>query len=210
MADIVVTVKGALVVGRLTKRLLDRLHETTATARLREATEIEQRQWRVRRDQQVEERLTRLEAAASDVVEFEAKLAAMLDDRQFLRVQANVEYEAIREATTERQEMLAQAAAGLSDPNMAINLKARLERIIRSLDPEDIAALRDIARLPDIFMPVIRDERPVSFYALIAAGCLVADAGEWDVKGEMTPLGEKVLAVFETGESEPKAGASDA
>jgi hypothetical protein len=171
--------------------------------------EIEQRSWRAARDAEVAARLDALEVAAEDRVSFEERLVSMVSDAQFVRLQANVEYEALREATDERRRMLAYAAAGLADPSMPLTLKARIERTLRGLDPIDVVTLRRIVRFAPLSNSIER-EHPISFAALISAGCIQSqDSDRWEVgnKTKSTQLGLEVVRVL--GEYEP-TGEQDA
>lgn len=201
--------KGAITLARAARLVLRKLNETSPSGRIREAMEIEQRSWRAARDAEVAARLDALEVAAEDRVSFEERLVSMVSDAQFVRLQANVEYEALREATDERRRMLAYAAAGLADPSMPLTLKARIERTLRGLDPIDVVTLRRIVRFAPLSNSIER-EHPISFAALISAGCIQSqDSDRWEVgnKTKSTQLGLEVVRVL--GEYEP-TGEQDA
>jgi hypothetical protein len=149
MVEPVTLVKGLVTACSTALAVRKKLEEIGPTARLREAAEIEQRSWRVKRDAEVEARLAELERSATDQDAFRTTVADMINDRQFLKVHANLEWEALRESLDERREMLAYAAAGLSDPGVPINVKARIERTLRELDPEHIELLARLERQKD-------------------------------------------------------------
>jgi hypothetical protein len=142
--------------------------------------------------------LSRRETDAPDSDAFCAAVAAMVEDRQFAKLHMNLQFEAIREATYERKRMLAHLAAGLTDPGMSINLKARLERISRSLDPEDVLLLRDIALNPSTAATKHLEGSATSFYALASAGCISESQGPWGPNAVVTSLGLSVLSVLES------------
>lgn len=209
MADLIASVKGAGLVARAAKVIIDKLGETAPNARLREAWEVEQRSWRAQREAAIEVRVARLEALAEGDPTFAGRAAAMADDHQFRRLQANVEYEALREATDERRRMLAYAAAGLCDPSMPLNLKARIERTLRGLDPIDVATLRRITFLGVLESGATEQDQPISVAALLAAGCIRGrDGGDWDSSShvEATALGTEVLKVLSDYSHESETG----
>jgi len=135
--------KLALTVGKLVVAKLRELEEGN-TLRLQEHWAVERRSWRALRDFEVERRLTALEAVAQDREAFRAAVDSMASDCQFVRLHMNLEFEAVREALEDRKRLLAYAAAGLSDPDLSIEEKARLERVLRGLDVRDIFFLREI------------------------------------------------------------------
>jgi hypothetical protein len=75
-------------VARLALLVKKKLEESGKTARLRDAVEVEQRSWGASRDAKVEELLA---ATASSVEELAAQIAEMLSDRQFMRLQRNMD-----------------------------------------------------------------------------------------------------------------------
>jgi len=77
--------------------------------------------------------------------DLESKLATVLEDRQFGRIYLNFGFEAAREAIDERRRMLAHAAAGILDPDLPVERKARVERTLRELDPVDVRTLYGVA-----------------------------------------------------------------
>jgi hypothetical protein len=169
MTDPVVAVGTLAKVSKAVLAVTEKLREIEArnTSRLEEAWQIEQRSYRARRDQEMETKLAALEAKSVSVERFAARVCEMVEDHQFLKLQANLEYEALRETTDERREMLAYAAAGLSDPGMPINDKARVERVLRQLDGDDVIHLFDVARGK---RAGTREQLDVDI--LVAAGCV--------------------------------------
>ena len=84
---------------------------------------------------------------AQRVSGLEEKLDALTGDLQLQRVFRNFAYEASREAIAERRRLLAHASVGvLLDPDFTIAQKARIERTMRELDPDDVKLLEKIAR----------------------------------------------------------------
>jgi hypothetical protein len=78
--------------------------------------------------------------------ELESKLDHTFDDPQVERVFRNFTFEAAREAVDERRRMLAHAAlADVLDLRLTISQKARVERVIRELDPDDVRRLSQVA-----------------------------------------------------------------
>lgn len=73
-------------------------------------------------------------------------LAETREDVQLLRVWRNFTWEAQREAIDERGKMLAAAMLGTLDSNMSVEVKARVERTLRELDPDDVRCLWGIYR----------------------------------------------------------------
>jgi hypothetical protein len=76
----------------------------------------------------------------------EQELAEQLLDEQHQRVVRNIELEAFRESMDERTKMLAYAEAGCIDTSLTIAQKARAERAMRELDPDEIIGLYAMAR----------------------------------------------------------------
>src|SRR5689334_5182 len=56
--------------------------------------------------------------------------------------------QATRSAGTERRRLMAQAAAGVYDPELSIEMKSRAERALEQIEPSDVLALRGLAE-PD-------------------------------------------------------------
>lgn len=189
------------------------------TARMEEMWEIERRTWQAQRLAATERRLQALEDATSDKALFEQQLEEMLSDHQFHKLQANVEYDAVRESTDGRRVLLAYLAAGLSDPNLSINEKARLQRTIHGLDSADVLLLDRLDRIddrsfvPDPKKPTSADdqlrshllrirymaaqEEPIARDVLVSAGCLYADFQDFGgPSANVTRLGAQLLKVL--------------
>jgi hypothetical protein len=233
MADPLTTAKTILSLGKLALSVNERLKQSGATARMREAMEIDHRSYQARREVEVNAKFAHLESRAANLEELSQQVGQMIADRQFLKVQANLEWEAARESLDERRGMLACAAAGLSDPQMSINEKARIERVLRQLDPEDVRLLHSLHHLDDTsFAPNPRDktdpeeqrkwhnarqrvlaaqEKPMSQTALVAAGCMFIDFSSWGgATGHITALGERLLLVLSSFVESTKEAATDA
>jgi hypothetical protein len=135
--------KAALAGGKLAIAVKQKLEAISNTAKLLEAMAVDARSWRAGRDIQVEQRLEALVAAAKDQQAFCERVVAMFDDLQFQRLHLSLEFEALREATDTRREMLKYAAAGLSDPDLSLDDKARAERALRQLDEVDVLRLAE-------------------------------------------------------------------
>lgn len=99
-----------------------------------------------------------LESTAANAAETGRRLAELVEDPEFVRVQNNYGYEACREAINERRRMLAFASAGSVNLELSIAQLARVERTVRELDPTDILALQQVARIADPPRPA-RDDR---------------------------------------------------
>jgi hypothetical protein len=95
---------------------------------------------------------------------------------EFQRVFRNFAYEASREAIAERRRLLAHASAGVLDPFFTIAQKARIERTMRELDPEDVRLLQKVAcaasedGLEAAYIAL--HQGGVSTATLIASGCV--------------------------------------
>lgn len=142
----------------------------------------------------------------------DSKLEQVLQDGQLVRLYDNFGYEAAREAIDERRRMLAYAAAGIVDPELTVEQKARVERTLRELDPVDVRMLYGLDLLPArILAPDIhdalrkRDLAAPSADVLLASGCVRIDVHETmdidDTRGvghsaAITPLGKNVLQVL--------------
>jgi hypothetical protein len=181
--------------GRAAKAAYDWYVEPTNNRLMREAGE----QFESMRQVATIVYLTKREAEAKDQEAFRASVRAMLDDHQFARLQGSLKFEAARESTDERLEMLAYAGAGLADPDVPINEKARIERTIRQLDGEDVLFLHELRQFNDpgfVYKPedsqseekqrswhnaqkrlLHAQRKPMSRVALTVAGCVSEDAG---------------------------------
>jgi hypothetical protein len=169
--------------------------------RLREAWEHERRDHVVRKLYWLEQIVADLQ---SRIDSFAEQVEAQTDDPQLHRVWDNFVYEAIREATNDRREMLEAADAGTVDPRLSVHRKARVERTLRQLDPEDVRALYGIDR-----MVAPKRERYETWKRLpngdilVAAGCLRMNpealagfGGTGTPVPEIAPLGSDVLKVM--------------
>jgi len=103
------------------------------------------------------------------------KIDNIAEDPQLLRLLDNFGYEASRETIDERRRLLAHAAAGAMMPELTIAQKARVERVLRELDPEDVVALHRIRSAADA---VLRHKEwstsGASADALVGSGCVRA------------------------------------
>lgn len=208
--------KGAVAAFKAAVMVKAKLAEFGPTARIEEAWGVEQRSWRAERDAHVETRLARLEGQRP---ELERAVAAMVEDRQFARLQEGFANEADREITDDRRRLLAYVAAGLTDPSLSINDKARVQRAVRDLDAEDVLLLHEVDTLTDpSFQPdpnnnspapsqldyhlggLRRDlveQRPFSQLALLGTMCIVLDGEAWGpAVVKVTPLGALLLSVL--------------
>lgn len=146
-----------------------------------------------------------------------SELEALAMDPQFERVLGNYQFEASREAMDERRRMLALAYAGSLHPGMTVAQLARVERVIRELDPEDVKVLAAVRR---INAPPLNEERVfedgeqalhderiqllkesgASGAALVASACVAINdpVSTWAMQSScvITPIGEWVLAVM--------------
>lgn len=97
-----------------------------------------------------------LRAQASQSAELYGRtkdLAARLDDPAYLRAVEILEREAALEPTPERRRMLAFAAAGWSNLALSPAQLSRVLRVVRELDPSDVALLKVLAELGDQTRP---------------------------------------------------------
>lgn len=124
-----------------------REHMNRPTHDMLKALAISENESRLQAETEVAKRLEELERQASNVNSFRERITAMVEDMQFFRVYANLRYETIREAMNDRRKMLSVAAGGLIDPDVPITQKARAERTLRLLDPDDVFLLRRLARV---------------------------------------------------------------
>ncbi len=175
-------------------------------ARLRDAWELERRDHVVRKLFWLEETVVDLGARIADLG---SKIDVQADDPQLYRVWDNFVYESIREAIAERREMLAAADAGIVDPTLTIEQKARVERTLRQLDPADVRALFGFELIGNAGGHRERDEvyqlwkRMPNGDVLVSSGCLrlnpeplAGAGGAGKPIPEVTPLGRNVLRVL--------------
>lgn len=88
---------------------------------------------------------------AAKVENLEARITEQAEDPQLYRVVGNYTYEAAKEALDERLKMLSAAAAGNVDPTLTIAQKARVERTVRELNPEEVSVLWGLHRTEGVF-----------------------------------------------------------
>jgi len=113
---------------------------TSNTEAIQTAYACAKEDWGLERDRLMVERLERLE----DTEENRARLDEMFTD-EFFFLQENYRIEAFRAARRARRRMLAYAAAGSVDLNLAFTDSTRVERALRSLEPEDMMVLAKLA-----------------------------------------------------------------
>jgi hypothetical protein len=145
------------------------------------------------------------------VDELDSRLAKVFEDPQFGRIFTNFTFEAAREAIDERRKMLAHAAVGIVDPDIAIERKARVERTLRVLDPTDVLVLHGLTQVPGYLgvkesaaarMKFVKTQP--SMDVLLSAGCLRLDinGGGFGVGASagisLTQLGEDILLSLRT------------
>lgn len=153
---------------RFCKPYFTRADERLADARRREFERnvVAALQWNIK------ELLERVE-------DLEGKLQTQASDEQYVMVCRNLGFEADREAIDERRRMLEHAAAGLIDPRISIEDKARVERKLRELDPIDVRTLYGISRVVGPRAERLRHEVWASSgmpgEVLLSAGCLRED-----------------------------------
>lgn len=133
-----------------------------------------------------------LEGRIDDV---EEGVNQMLARAEILCLCENLEHEAKREVLQERRRMLAHAQAGLFDPRMSLERKARVERTLRELDSDDVRVLHGLD-----LVPTALDEHGVrtsllnsstSRDVLRASGCLrFITPGGYDAGNEMTRISD--------------------
>lgn len=210
------TIGGKLVtLGKAAKRAIDWYKENPANRRMREAGEL----FDTVREVASAEYLSRREAEARDQEAFRTAVEVMLADHQFARLQGVLEFEAAREATDERLELLGYAAAGLANPDLTINEKARIERALRQLDGDDVLFLDELDRFDDptfTYDPangnpeekqrlrhnakgrlLKAQDKQLSRVALTVAGCIAEDNGSWGGPSlAVTPLATQMLLVL--------------
>ncbi|WP_437304800.1 hypothetical protein [Sorangium sp. So ce388] len=102
-------------------------------------------QWSAELKAAVPQAVAYLESRVDDL---DARIAELSSDPQLRRVYTNFNFEAHREAIDERRRMLAHAAAGLINPEITVERKARVERTLRALDPADILMLHGANLVP--------------------------------------------------------------
>lgn len=130
------------------KALLARINDV-ATSRLNEATEISRRDFAAKRFREMQDVIARFEAYSGVL----ARVAEQVDTDEFRALQANLEYEAMRSVLPERRDMLACASGALLRPDWPIEKKARVERTLRDLDPQDVRVLYAVHRAVGKVLP---------------------------------------------------------
>lgn len=125
-----------------------------------------------------ESRLCRLEVQYRELQDSVVRLRDSPDDQE-VRLLFNLRWEAAREATDERKEMLAAAAAAMMVSRASVEDRARVERTLRQLDPIDVRVLHGIDRITgrnarERYKRSMTQERRS---VLQAAGCVDIDYG---------------------------------
>ena len=155
-----------------------------------------------------------LKAAAAEALPYlrlkladlDAQVEQLEADSQTVRIYRNLGFEALREAIDERRKMLAHAAAGILDPEMPVERKARVERRLRELDPVDVRTLYGLSlmlRALDAKEAAKILFRESSGDVLVASGCVRLEtsgnggAGSGiSIKPLITELGHDLLLVL--------------
>ncbi len=112
---------------------LKKLDPTPAFIAKRDKISIE---WWAEVVQQVQEHERRLNALEREVLH-----RRLTEDHEAIGILANYVQQAHSEPLDERRRMLAFAAAGLANVHLGIGELARVQRILRELDPDDVVAL---------------------------------------------------------------------
>ncbi|WP_437653341.1 hypothetical protein [Sorangium sp. So ce1182] len=129
----------------------------------------------------------------------EAKINKLGEDPQLFRLLDNFGYEASREAINERRRLLAHAAAGAMNPDLTIAQKARVERVLRELDPDDVILLHKINAMSDAsarYEALVASE--ASGDSLSGSGCIRTyspEAYDAVTVAHVTTLGSWVLTM---------------
>lgn len=159
---------------------------------LKALTEKTTRDFIVKRDQLMDDwwselvQLVRDLEARMSAVEQEQEVAR-LDDHEALGVLVNFIDDAYREPLDERRRMLAHAASGIANLKLSIGEYARVWRVIRELDPEDVLVLYGLFLVPHR-QPKAEDAKSrgnlvytlwekTHAEALLASGCLLVRTG---------------------------------
>ncbi|MGK3966350.1 hypothetical protein WMF38_19465 [Sorangium sp. So ce118] len=154
------------------------------------------REWIAELHQALHELLPEWEGRFS---ELEIKLDKIAEDPQLFRLLDGFGYEASREAINERRRLLAHAAAGAMSPELTIGQKARVERTLRELDPDDVILLCNINSMTDAGARYTALEASgASGDMLIGSGCIRTYIPEvWDAVtvAHATTLGSWVLTM---------------
>jgi hypothetical protein len=144
-----------------------------------------------------------LESKFGDI---DARIGELFADTQTARLYGNIGLEAEREAIDERRRMLVHAAAGILDPEIPIERKARVERRLRELEPVDVRTLFGMATLLRASEPL----DPTKFLfstgsgdVLVTSGCVRVTTSGGDGAGRgvdstvsLTELGRDILVVL--------------
>lgn len=140
--------------------------------------------------------------------DLDSRLAAVYEDPQFGRIFTNFTFEAAREAIDERRRMLAHAAVGITDPDVSVERKARVERTLRALDPIDVLTLYAASRIPggiDALAPMAKFlYNSPSGDILASCGCvrIEPDGGGAgmgvSIRAQITQVGDDVLIALRT------------
>lgn len=161
--------------------------------------------------------VTTLSAHGRRLEEIKQIAQQLLDDRPTLTVLGNLGFEAAREALPERRTMLAAAVGGILRPEFDTQRRARLERKLRELDPEDVRHLYGISLVPRPQMTDFPNQpgatedhhamarleyagkHPQQLEILVSSGCAERHGlGNYTGEGlSLTSIGANVLAVVE-------------
>jgi hypothetical protein len=126
-----------------------RFYATRNTRALLEADQAMMDEWALQHRQAAAEQGRMLRAAKTDLASLNQRLDELTSDPGFTRVCKNYGYEACREAIDERRRMLAFAAAGSANVDLTIAQLARVERVVREVDPPDVFLLAALKAMPE-------------------------------------------------------------
>ncbi len=222
MIETLVTARKALVTATKLLGLIDRYSKRNTESFLAARDEIF-RDWVVELANAMSSVVEHLQSTGYRLDEIEARAELP----ELCRILDNYAEGAWREPLRERRRMFAYASAGSVTPALTLAQAARVERTLRELDPEDVVLLHELVERQPVANSIVQtkqtphglvayqklEAKPVSGYALVAAGCLIIHTPNvWDAKQEAhpTPVARLILGVLHTYLAVLRAGAPSA
>jgi len=129
-------------------------------------------------------------------------LERLLTPQQVVALVGPLVHQAVLSPSSDRRLLLASAAAGMFQPDFALEEKNRIARVLGSLEPSDIVILRRLEGMPLLSAngttphPDRNQQPEVSINALISGGCVQQQG--WDSVPTVTGFGS-VLSRFLLG-----------
>ena len=143
------------------------------------------REWVVEEKQATVQHVRRLAEHAADLNELKRRLEELVSDPELARVRDNYGFEAAREAIDQRRRMLTFASVGSINLELSVVHIARVERVVRELDPSDVKLLSTLSEDWSKTSYEALERAGISGDALVSSGCVrLRDGNLWSAEAD--------------------------